>query len=93
MPETTKKTIGTKLSHHFEISRNNVGHVEESFISNVRQKLSRLRGDDMSDIDINAMIFFKLSDMRDILEKDFKVNLGTAKNADFEKVRRVFEIS
>ena len=33
VPETTKKTIGAKLSHHnFEISRNNVGHVEERLI-------------------------------------------------------------
>ena len=55
--ETTKKTIGTKLSHHnFEISRNNVGHLGKVY-SNVRQKLSRPQGDDMPDIDVNAMIW------------------------------------
>ena len=54
--ETTKKTSGTKLSYHnFESSRNNVGHLEKVY-SNVRRKLSRPQGDDMPDIDVNAMI-------------------------------------
>ena len=55
--ETTKKTIGTKPSHHnIEISRNNVYHLEKVF-SNVRRKLSRPQGDDMLDIDIYAMMW------------------------------------
>ena len=55
--ETTKKPIAGKLSHHnFEISRSNVGHLEK-VCSNVRQKLSRPQGDDMLDIDVNAMIW------------------------------------
>ena len=50
--EKDEETIGTKLSHHnFEIT--NVGHLE---CSNVRLKLSCPRGDEMRDIDINAMI-------------------------------------
>ena len=53
--EKTKKIIGTKLSHHnFEIT--NVDHLEKVY-SNVTQKLSRPQGDDMLDIDVNAMIW------------------------------------
>ena len=55
--ETTKETIGAKLSHHnFQISGSNVGHLEK-VCSNVRQKLSRPQGSDVLDIDINAMIW------------------------------------
>ena len=54
--ETTKKTSGTKLSYqNFEISRNNVGHLQKVH-SNIRRKPSRPQGDDMPDIDVNAMI-------------------------------------
>ena len=56
--ETTRKTTGTKLSHHnLEISRNNVGHLEKVY-SNVRQKLGRQPGDDIPDIDVNAMFMW-----------------------------------
>ena len=55
--ETTKETIGAKLSHlNFEKSGSNVGHLETVY-PNVRQKLSRPQRSDVLDIDINAMIW------------------------------------
>ena len=54
--ETTKKPIGTQLSHHdFEISRIN-GHPEKVF-SDVRRKLSPQLGDDVPEIDVKATIW------------------------------------
>ena len=54
---TTKKPIGTKLYHHnLQMSMNKVGHLEK-VQSHVRQKLSRPQGEEMLDIDANAMIW------------------------------------
>ena len=56
MAETIRKPIGTKLSHHnFEISRNNVGHLDKVCWI-VRQRQSRLEGDEMLDVEVNGMI-------------------------------------
>ena len=55
MRTTTKKTIVTKLSHHnFQLS--NVDYLEK-VLKNELRKLSRPQRDDMSDININAMIY------------------------------------
>ena len=93
--ETTKKTIGTNLSHHhFEVS--NVDHIEKVF-SNVRQKVSRFEVDEMLDIDVNAMIWeiFMSATMKTAvhLGEDYQDNLRTTKNTDFEKVKTSFDIS
>ena len=54
--ETTNNPLGTRLSHHnLRISRDNVGHLEKVY-SNVRQKHGRQPGDDVLEIDVNAMI-------------------------------------
>ena len=94
--ETTKETIGTKLSHHnFEISRNNFGHLEEVH-SNVRQQLGRQQGDDMVDIDVNAMIcgivMSATLEAAVDLGQDNQENLRTTKKTDFEKVKTLFDI-
>ena len=53
--ETTKKTIGAKLSrHNFQIP--NVDHLGKVY-SNVPQKVSRPQEDKMLDIDFNRMIW------------------------------------
>ena len=53
--ETTNKTSGTKL-YHYNFLISTVDHLQKVY-SNVRQSLSRLRPDEMLDIDVNAMIW------------------------------------
>ena len=69
--------IGTNLSHHnLKTSGNNVGHLEKVY-SNVRQTLGRQPGDDMPEVDVNAMIWSFLLSQRQwkpryILDKTIK---------------------
>ena len=93
--ETRNKHIGTKLFHYnFQIF--NVDHLEK-VCSNVRQKLSRLQGDEMLNIDVNAMIWgiFMSAIMKAAvhLGQDYQQNLCTTEDTDFEKVRTLFDIS
>ena len=59
--------------------------------------MSRPYGDDMSDIDINAMIcgiFISATAKAAVhLGQDYQENLRTTKNTDFEKVKELFDIS
>ena len=93
---TTNKTIDTKLFHHnFQIS--NVDHLKKVY-SNVRLKLSRPQGDEMLDIDVNAMIsgIFASATVKAAvhLGQDYQENLRTTKNnTDFKKVQTLFDIS
>ena len=79
-----------------EISSNNVGHLEKAF-SSVRQKMTRPQGDDMLDIDVNAMIWiiFRSATLKAAvhLGQDYQENLRATKNTDFEKVKQLFDIS
>ena len=93
--ETRNEHNGTKMSHYnFQIF--NVDHLEK-VCSNVRQKLSRLQGDEMLNIDVNAMIWgiFTSAIMKAAvhLGQDYQQNLCTTKDTDFEKVRTLFDIS
>ena len=55
--ETSRKPIGTQQSHHnLRMSKNNAGHLEKVY-SYSRQKFGREPGDDMPEIDNNAMIW------------------------------------
>ena len=74
----------------------NVKHLEKVF-SNARQKSSRPEGDEMMDVEVNGMIWriFMSASMKAAvhLGPDYKENLRTTKNTDFEQVKTLFHIS
>ena len=84
--------LQTKSRHNFEISRSEVGHLEQLY-STARQKSSRQPGDDMPDIDIDAMIWgICMSATMNAavhLVQDYQENPRTTKNTDFEKSHTV----
>ena len=89
---TRNPMVTNEISHNFEISRSEVGHLEQ-VSSTARQKSSRQPGDDMPDIDIDAMIWgICMSATMNAavhLVQDYQENPRTTKNTDFEKSHTV----
>ena len=89
--EPTKKPIGTQLSHHnFEISRDNIGHLEKVY-SNVRWKTessTRRRLCLTSTSTRWCGVYFVSETMKaaEHLGQDYQENLRTTKNTDVENV-------
>ena len=96
MAETTRKPIGTNISHHFlQVCRYNVVHLEKVF-SNVREKLGRQLGDDVSVINVNTMsweILMSATVKAAVhIGQNYQENVRTTKNTDFDKVEQLFDI-
>ena len=89
--ETTKKPIGTQLSHRkLKISKNNVGNLEK-IIRTYDKKCVVNQEDDMPEIDVNAMIWemFKSAIVNSVvhLGQDCQEDVRTNKSIDFEHVK------
>ena len=96
-PSSKTLTDSVKQGRPITIFRCPMLSISRKYFSNVRQKLSRLEGDEMLDVEVNGMIWrlFMSATMKAAvhLGQDYEENLRTTKNPDFEQVKHLFDVS